>query len=99
VAELFRGEANPAFARLMSRSIARAEDHYSAARVLYSRILPEGRRIFGLMISTYHVILTKIARRPAEVFRRRIGLSRFTRLRFALRWSFWPPPEPEDFTL
>ncbi|MBN2581067.1 MAG: phytoene/squalene synthase family protein [Pirellulales bacterium] len=97
--ELFRGEANPVFTRLIGRTLDRAEEHYQAASALYPLILPEGRRIFGLMVSTYHALLEKIAFCPAEVLRRRVTLSCFARVRLALRWSIFPPPAPEKFVL
>ena len=52
---------------------------------------PDGRRVFGMMISTYHSLLKKIKRRPAEVLRGRICLSRAKKLQIAARWILLPP--------
>jgi phytoene/squalene synthetase len=42
-------------------------------------------------MATYHAMLHEIARRPANVFRRRIRLSRLKKLQLLARWSLWPP--------
>jgi 15-cis-phytoene synthase len=90
VEELLRGEANSGFQRLMEIMIDRAKVHYIAAKALYPQMLPEGRRIFGLMVSTYYALLEKISRRPAEVLDRRIHLNTLERLRLAFRWWLFP---------
>ena len=96
--ELLRGEANPAFLRLMQIEIGRAEEFYAAAKPLYTILMPEGRPIFGLMISTYHALLKKIVIRPADVL---LPGPRqpHEALQLALRWMLLSPPEPEKFLL
>jgi 15-cis-phytoene synthase len=92
IGELLHGQANPGFHRLMAIMIRRAETHYRAAPAVYSQILTEGRRLFGLMVSTYHALLIKISRQPDAVLQRRIRLNPIERLRLALRWWFLPNP-------
>jgi 15-cis-phytoene synthase len=90
VADLLQGKANLGFKRLMRRVIDRAQTHYQAANALYLEILPEGRRIFGLMVATYHALLKKIDQHPTDVLQRRMVLSRCQRLLLAVRWSCLP---------
>jgi 15-cis-phytoene synthase len=90
---LLAGVVNPAFGKLMRMQIARAEDYYRAGRGLYARIMPDGRKIFGLMTATYHAILQEIAADPAAVFAKRIRPGAFERSRLAVRWTCFPPKE------
>jgi 15-cis-phytoene synthase len=93
VEELKIGVANPAFDKLMRMQVDRAEDYYRASRELYALIKPDGKKIFGLMTSTYHAILKKIATDPSAVFEKRIRLDTLTRIRLAARWTFFAPEE------
>jgi len=43
------------------------------------------------MMTTYRALLKKIARRPADVFRRHVRVSRLMKLRLVARWSLLPP--------
>ena len=72
--ELRRGVVSPAFCRLMELEAARAEEFYRDGSRLLGWLPPSGRRIFGMITATYHALLEKIRRRPAEVFVRRIRL-------------------------
>ncbi len=91
VDQLKRGEADTRFGRLMEFQIDRAERFYRQGAELIDWLHAEGRRTFGMMMATYHALLEKITRRPADVLRRRIRLSRSKKLRIAARWLLLPP--------
>lgn len=89
--QLKRGVANEPFGRLMEFQIGRAERFYREGAELLGWLEPEGRRTFGMMVSIYRGLLEKIKRRPADVLRGRIRLSRPQKLRIAARWTLLPP--------
>jgi 15-cis-phytoene synthase len=93
VGELNSRIVNPAFERLMRSQIDRTEEYYQASRELYLRLKPQGKKIFGLMTSTYHSILKKIAANPAAVFTQRIRPSAFERIRLVAKWTCTAPKE------
>jgi 15-cis-phytoene synthase len=86
--QLVAGVANDAFLRLMRLEVERAERFYRGGRRLAPWLMPDGRRIFGLMTDSYQRLLRRIARHPADVFRRRVRLGRLTRLGMFMRWMF-----------
>ncbi len=91
VEQLQRGVTGPAFRRLMELEIGRAEQFYRGGATLLDWLAPPGQRLFGMMMATYRALLRKIARRPEDVFRRRIGLSGARKLQIAVRWTLLPP--------
>jgi 15-cis-phytoene synthase len=91
VASLLAGVADERFLRLMVLEIARAEQFYAEGAELIDWLDTPGRRIFGLMMSTYRSLLRQIARRPTDVFCRHVRLSGLKKLRLAARWSLMPP--------
>lgn len=91
VDDLLAGRDDARFERLMADEIARAERYYAGGAELIDWLEPSGRRIFGLMMATYHELLRAIARRPGEVLRRRVRLGRLQKLGLAARWSLLPP--------
>ena len=90
------GVTGPAFRRLMELEIGRAEEFYRDGARLLDWLPPARQRLFGMMMATYRVLLRKIARRPEDVFRRRIRLSRPKKLRLAARWALLPRGPPRD---
>ena len=88
--ELQNGVVNRPFLRLMEMEIDRAERFYREAAELPRWLHKDGHRIFGLMMESYHALLTKIGRHPADVFTRRIRVSRCKKLWLAARWTFLP---------
>ena len=88
--ELRTGVVNRPFLRLMEMEIDRAEQFYREAAELPRWLHKDGRRIFGLMMETYHSLLAAIRRHPADVFTRRIRVSRWKKLWLAARWTFLP---------
>ncbi|OHB68155.1 MAG: hypothetical protein A2V70_10705 [Planctomycetes bacterium RBG_13_63_9] len=91
VDELKGGVVNDPFRRLMSVQVQRAERYYRQGAPLLDSLEPDGRRVFGVIMATYRALLERIKRRPGEVLRRRIGLSRARKLRIAVRWTLLPP--------
>jgi phytoene synthase len=91
VDELRRGVANDAFSRLMKLEIERTTRFYREANELLGRLHKDGRRVYGLMIDRYYQLLQMIARRPDDVFTRRIRLSRWQKLCLAAKWMILPP--------
>jgi phytoene synthase len=87
---LRRGETSRAFMDLVQFEIARAERLYGAAAALEGLLERDGRRVFRAMTATYRAVLEKIKRRPEEVFRRRIRLSRWEKTRIAAGAIFLP---------
>jgi phytoene synthase len=88
--ELARQVVDKRFFRLMEFEIERAERLYHAGSELLDWLEPDGRRIFGMMTAVYHGLLEKIARRPANVFSRRIRLGRLRLAMIAARWMLLP---------
>ena len=82
-----RGQTGEAFRRLMELEIGRAREHYAQGTRLLDWLHPPGQRVFGMMTATYRALLEEIARRPEDVFRRRIRVSRTRKLRIAARWG------------
>jgi len=90
VADLFYGVTDGRFLRLMARQIARAESYYACGAKLLDFLQPQGKRIFGLLLNTYHALLRKIARRPEAVFQGRVTLSRLMKTWLFFRWRVLP---------
>ncbi len=79
------------FRRLMAFEIARTEAFYRDGLELMEWLERDGRRIFGFMMTTYHELLQRIARRPGQVLRQRVHLGWPKRLQLAARWALLPP--------
>jgi len=90
VEELAAGVVDPRFDRLMELEIDRARRLYHEGAELFDWLEPDGRRVFGMMTTVYYRLLEQIARRPSEVFRCRVGLSRWSKLGIAARWALLP---------
>jgi len=84
---------NDRFRSLMMMQIQRAEQYYADAAELLGWLEPDGKRVFGMMMSTYRAILARIKRRPEDVLARRVSLSRRKKLQIAARWTLLPPRE------
>ena len=91
VERLTAGVADDGFDRLMAFEIDRARRLYQEGAELFDWLEPDGQRIFGMMTTVYHRLLAAIERRPSEVFRRRVRLSRWQKLGIAARWALLPP--------
>jgi phytoene synthase len=91
VEELRSGVADERFDRLMELEIVRAEDFYRQGAELLGWLEPCGRRIFGLIMSTYRELLSSIKRRPREVLSRRVQVAWVKKVQIAARWTLLPP--------
>lgn len=91
VEQLRRGEVNDAFRELMRFEIARAEEFYRAAAELPRWLDADGRAAFGAMTAIYRGLLEEIKRLDGDVFRRRVRLSAWRKLRIAGRWLLARP--------
>jgi 15-cis-phytoene synthase len=88
--DLKAGVANDSFHRLMQFEIDRAQQFYRGGAELWNWLEADGRRIFGLMTTTYWRLLQRIERRPADVLRRRVRVGPLTKIRLFASWMFLP---------
>src|SRR5438105_13036904 len=79
-AQLHAGLRNEDFRRLMDFQVQRARHYYAGARPLSSLLSPAGRAVFQVMAGTYESLLNAIEKSDYDVFRKRIGLSRWRKL-------------------
>lgn len=93
--ELVAGIFNDCFRRMMRFEVGRAEELYRQASDLAPWLHPDGQRVFGAMMATYRGLLDEIRRRDGDVFTRRVRLSRWQKLKIAIRW-FLLPPQPQQ---
>jgi phytoene synthase len=89
--ELLRGVVNEPFERLILFEGSRARSLYHEGADLIDRLAPDGRRMFGMMMSLYHRLLDEVVCRRRELFVRRIRLGAWTKLCIAARWALAPP--------
>ena len=91
--ELRQGVVNEAFGQLMELEIERTKCFYREANDLLPRLQKDGRRIFGMMMDRYYLLLRMIGvQQPGDVFfspRSRLG--RWQKLLVFLGWTFLPP--------
>src|SRR5438132_950587 len=78
--DLHAGVRNEDFRRLMDFQVQRARHYYAGARPLSSLLSPAGRAVFQVMAGTYESLLNAIEKSDYDVFRKRIGLSRWRKL-------------------
>jgi phytoene synthase len=89
---LRQGVADQRFFDLMRLQTHRAAECYRRGAELFDHLARgEGRRIFGMMHSTYYRLLRTIARAPQRVLSGRVRLGRLRKAAIALRWMFLPP--------
>lgn len=89
--QLCRGETGAGFERLVELEFGRARSLYQEGSALFEHIYPDGRRIFGMMMSVYYRLLQKVRRAGPGILDGRVRLSRREKLRVAGRWVFLPP--------
>src|SRR5205814_2068740 len=82
---LGRGSGEAAFRDLMRFEVARARGYYESANGLIPLLEPAGRAVFQVMLHTYRGLLDEIERRDYDVFRGRVCLSRWHKVRLVLR--------------
>ncbi|HEY2895163.1 MAG TPA: hypothetical protein VGJ16_13145, partial [Pirellulales bacterium] len=67
---------------------------YAEAAELEPWLEPDGRRVFGSMMSVYSALLTEIKRRDGDVLGSRVRLSRWRKMRIATHWLLRPNMAP-----
>lgn len=92
--DLKAGVRDERFRALMRFEIARAETFYVEAAELEPWLAPDGRRVFGSMMSVYRALLNEIKRRDGDVLGARVRLSRWRKMRIATRWLLRPNIAP-----
>ena len=75
--DLARGVADDRFRNLMQFEVARAREHYAAARSLFDYLDAPGQPILDAMLQIYGGLLDEIERSGYDVFSRRVSLSRY----------------------
>jgi phytoene synthase len=92
VDDLRAGVRDERFRRLMRFEIARAESLYAAGADVEAWLEPEGRRVFGSMVSVYRALLDEIKRLDGDVLSVRVRLSSWRKMRIATRWLLYRSP-------
>lgn len=92
-AEISRGVVDDRFRRLMSFEVGRVRQYYDAAMPLAGMLPAAGRAVFLVMTRTYRGLLDAIEEQGYDVFRRRIRLSPWRKLRLVagalpVRWGW-----------
>jgi phytoene synthase len=78
------GRIDNGFRDLMRFEIARARSLYAASEPLAPLLRPPGRAVFLMMSRTYRGLLDVMEARDYDVFRDRVRVSSWTKLRYAL---------------
>ena len=91
VEELCHGETGPRFDRLVELEFDRAQGFYREGAALFDHLAPDGRRIFGMMMSIYHRLLIKTRQAGPGILDARVSLSRLEKLSIAGRWIIFRP--------
>lgn len=78
------GLADVHFQELMNFEIARAREYYKKGWPLMEYLDSSGRGVFAVMMRIYSSLLDAIARRPKQVFEKRIRLSGIKKITLAL---------------
>ncbi len=89
--DLFAGVVDRRFLRLVEHSCERAEGHYLEGSALHDFLYPDGQRVCGMMMDTYHRLLAKVRRHANEIFKRRLTLDWRSKAAVGLRWFLLPP--------
>jgi 15-cis-phytoene synthase len=92
--ELCSGVVDERFRRLMRFEIERVERLYDDAADLANWLSSDGRAVFGAMTGIYRGLLNEIKRQDGDVFRHRVQLTTWRKLRIAGRWLLASPPHP-----
>jgi 15-cis-phytoene synthase len=90
VEELKTGVINEAFKKFMEMQIHRTQVFYRDGFKLMDYLHYDGRRIFGLMISTYHALLREIVTDSTVVFSKTVRVWKPHAAFLAAAWTFCP---------
>ncbi|MEQ8787795.1 MAG: phytoene/squalene synthase family protein [Pirellulaceae bacterium] len=95
--DLLSGQCNEAFQQLMSFEIERTETLYQNTAPLYTSLPADGRRVLGMMSSTYWRLLQEIKQRRSDVLQERVSLSLTAKLGIAASHIVQPNPGTPAF--
>jgi phytoene synthase len=82
--DLRRQAYDERFRNLMRFQVERARQYYDAARPLFRLLDPAGRAVFQVMAHTYRSLLDAIEERDYNVFKGRVSISRWRKLRLVM---------------
>jgi phytoene synthase len=96
-AKLCQGRRDESLRELMRFQVDRARGYYAAAQPLADMLPPAGRAVFFVMARTYSSLLDVMERQQYDVFTRRVQVSPWRKLGFALqalpaRWGWTGAP-------
>ena len=83
--QLYGCERDDRFRALMRFQVERARHYYDAARPLSAFLPPPGRAVFQVLIGTYRALLEAIEERDYDVFRSRVSVSGWRKLRLVVQ--------------
>ena len=81
--DLLQGNIDERFSRMMEFEIERAEKAYEQAAELHNYLTHDGRRVFAAMLATYRGLLEEIRDSGGDVYRRRVRLPWWRKVRIA----------------
>jgi len=93
--DLHRRTCDDRLRSLLRYEVARAEAFYQEAAALPQYLHPDGQRVLGAMIDTYHALLVEIRRRDGDLCGERVRVGRWKKLSIALRWMLARPRRNE----
>ncbi len=83
--KLLHGTCDDSFRALMAFEVERTRGFYDASWPLMAQLRPPGRAVFSVMAKTYRGLLEAVASRPADVFTKRVRVSKWRKLLFILQ--------------
>ncbi|MEJ5340974.1 MAG: phytoene/squalene synthase family protein [Thermogutta sp.] len=89
--DILKGVMTPAWSDLLDFQFKRTECFYQSASELFQFLSDRGRKVFGLMFSTYYALFQKLRRNKHRLFRQKLKLPRWHKIWLLARWSLAPP--------
>lgn len=88
---ILEGMVTPAWRDLLDFQFERTERFYRSASDLFEFLSDQGRKVFGLMFSTYYALFQKVRRNKHRLFQQKLKLPRWQKIWLLARWSLAPP--------
>jgi phytoene synthase len=95
--ELLAGVCDERFQRLIADEVERAEELYRRSAPLYEMLSSDGRRVLGMMSSTYWRLLQEVKRHQRDLLARRLKLRLGDKLGIAAAHLFRRSPRLPEF--
>ena len=89
--DILKGVVTPAWSDLLNFQFERTERFYRSASSVFDLVSDQGRKVFGLMFSTYYALFQKLRRNKDQIFRQKLKLSRWRKIWLLARWGIFPP--------